>query len=229
MRSNRSESPRLLHRPFALIAIVLICAAALLARTPRLVAFAIPHTPVPVVAQLRPEVPPPPPPQALVVIAQTTRPTPPSPPPSPPPPSPPPPPPLPPQPPLYILGANDVIGVTVLDDRSVPGTYAVGPDGRLSMPLIGTFSAAGLTIPELKSLITQKLEPFMADPVVNVQLLRNNSKKFTLIGEVMRQGPYPLLQETTVLDALAASGGLKDSRQLLEKDHSQAGDGRVSV
>ena len=61
MRSNRSDSPRLRQRPFTLIAIVLLGAAVLLAKTPRLVAFAIPHTAVPVVAQLRIEVPPPPP------------------------------------------------------------------------------------------------------------------------------------------------------------------------
>jgi polysaccharide export outer membrane protein len=40
--------------------------------------------------------------------------------------------------------------------------------------------------------------------------LRNNSKKYTLIGGVGKTGPYPLLQQTTVLDALAAAGGFKD-------------------
>ncbi len=82
------------------------------------------------------------------------------------------------------------------------------------MPLIGTFSAAGLTIPDLQALITQKLRAFIGDSVVNVQLLRNNSKKYTLIGAITRPGPYPLLQETTILDALATSGGFKDFANL---------------
>ena len=212
MRPNRTNSPRLRQRPLALIAIILLCAAALLAKTPRLVAFAIPHIRIagPIAAQLRTELPPTPPPvQEPVIVAQTTRPTPP-----PPPPQPPPLPPPPPEPPPYILGANDVIGVSVYDDKVVGGTYRIGPDGRVSLPLIGEFSAVGLTIPELKFLIAQKLAPFITDPVVNVQLLRNNSKKYTLIGAVAKPGLYPLLQQTTILDALAASGGFKDIANL---------------
>jgi polysaccharide export outer membrane protein len=112
--------------------------------------------------------------------------------------------------PHYVLGANDVVGVTVFGESSVPGTYAIGPDGRISMPLIHDFTAIGLTIPELQELITEKLSAFVIDPVVNVQLLRNNSKKYTLIGGVGKPGPYPLLQETTILDALAASGGFRE-------------------
>jgi polysaccharide export outer membrane protein len=114
--------------------------------------------------------------------------------------------------PHYVLGANDVVGVTVFGESSIPGTYAIGPDGRISMPLINDFTAIGLTIPQLKELITEKLVAgqFVIDPVVNVQLLRNNSKKYTLIGGVGKPGPYPLLQETTILDALAAAGGFHE-------------------
>lgn len=234
VRANRPDTPRLRHRPFALSAIALVCTAALLAKTPRLVAFATPHIAAPVVAQLRAEAPPPPQvpePQTPVIVAQTTRPAPPpalqpppqpAPPPEPPPqgPSPPEPPPQPPPPPpapqlpLYILGANDVVGITVANDHTITGTYNIAPDGRLSLPLIHDFSAVGLTIPQLQLLITQKLEPFISDPVVNVQLLRNNSKKFTVIGDIKMPGPYPLLRQTTILDALAASGGFNDFANL---------------
>lgn len=112
--------------------------------------------------------------------------------------------------PFYVLGPNDVVGVSVYNDNTVPGTYAIGPDGRISLPLIHDFTVIGLTIPQLQQLITQKLSEFMVDPVVNVQLLRNNSKKYTIIGGVGKPGPYPLLQETTVLDALAADGGFHE-------------------
>jgi polysaccharide export outer membrane protein len=112
--------------------------------------------------------------------------------------------------PQYVLGANDVISVSVYNDQTVPGTYAIGPDGRISLPLIHDFTVIGLTVPQLQQLITQKLSAFYNDPVVNVQLLRNNSKKYTIIGGVGKPGPYPLLQETTVLDALAACGGFHE-------------------
>jgi polysaccharide export outer membrane protein len=112
--------------------------------------------------------------------------------------------------PHYVLGANDVISIEVFDEKNVSGTYTIGPDGRISVPLIGDFRAVGLTLPQLKVVLTKKLGDFVIEPEVNVQLLRNNSKRYTLIGGVLKTGPYPLLQDTTILDALAASGGFKD-------------------
>ena len=110
----------------------------------------------------------------------------------------------------YVLGPNDVVGVSVWDDKNLTGSYAIGPDGRISMALVGEFKVTGLTIPALQNLIAEKLKEWINDPIVNVQLLRNNSKKYTLIGAVLKTGPYPLLQETTILDALAASGGFRE-------------------
>ncbi len=112
--------------------------------------------------------------------------------------------------PQYVLGANDVVGVSVYNDSGVSGTYAIGPDGRISMPLIHDFTVIGLTGPQLQRMITEKLSAFLNDPVVNVQLLRNNSKKYTILGGVGKPGPYPLIQETTILDALAACGGFPE-------------------
>jgi polysaccharide export outer membrane protein len=110
----------------------------------------------------------------------------------------------------YVLGPNDVIAVSVFGEGNLSGTYAVGPDGRISMPLINDFKAVGMTVRELSDLIAKKLEDFILDPVVNVQLLRNNSKKYTLVGGLGKTGPVQLTQQTTVLDALAAAGGFKD-------------------
>jgi len=116
------------------------------------------------------------------------------------------------EPPYYVLGPNDVVGVFVFEERTVPGTYTIGPDGRISMPLIGTFRVVGLTVPELSDLIAQKLhdDGGVLEPVVNVQLLRSNSKQYTIVGGLGRTGPVPLLRDTSVLDAIAAAGGFKD-------------------
>ncbi len=110
--------------------------------------------------------------------------------------------------PLSVLGVNDVIGVTVIEEKNVSGTYVIGLDGRVSLPMIGYFRAAGLTIPGLTDLIAQKLrdDAGILDPEVSVQILRTNSKQYTLVGGVQRPGPAPLQRETRILDALAAAG-----------------------
>ena len=156
MRADRTGSTRLLHRPFALIAVGLLCAVVLLAKTPLMVAFATPQS--------------------------TT--------------------------PLYVVGPGDIISVTVTaDEKRVSGNYEVAPDGDISLPTIGVENAAGLTLLALRSLIKRRLGADINDPVVDVQLLRPNGKKYILSGAVLKPGPYPLLKETTILDALKASGG----------------------
>ncbi len=114
--------------------------------------------------------------------------------------------------PLYVLGPNDVVQVSVFDEPRVTSAYSIGPDGRMSMPLIGNFKAIDMTIPQLQEMLTVKLrdEGGILEPVVNVQLLRNNSKQYTLVGGTARNGPVPLLRETTILDALVGAGGFKE-------------------
>jgi polysaccharide biosynthesis/export protein len=110
--------------------------------------------------------------------------------------------------PLYVLGPNDVVQVSVFDEPRVSAPYAIGPDGRMSVPLIGNFKAIDMTLPQLQELLTTKLrdEGGILEPVVNVQLLRNNSKQYTLVGGTGHTGPVPLLRETTIFDALVAAG-----------------------
>jgi len=110
----------------------------------------------------------------------------------------------------YVLGPNDVVGVSVWNDKNLTNSYSIGPDGMISMYLIGDFKASGLTIPRLRDTITEKLRDWLNDPLVNVQLLANNSKKYTVVGAILKPGPYPLERATTILDALAASGGFMD-------------------
>jgi len=210
---SRSRCTDLLKRRFAAAAVALVCAAGFLAKTPLLVAFAVPRVVVSVpapaqsVATIPPGVPPgasavgPPAPRRPLLVAQTA-----------------------PQSPRsaeqfpstepevreYVLGANDILAVAVFDEPQPPGTYVIGAEGKMAMPLIGTIGAAGLTVHQLRDLIAEKLGAYIRDPVVNVQLLRNNTKRYTLLGLALRTGPYPLRPGTTILDALAAAGGFTE-------------------
>ncbi len=112
--------------------------------------------------------------------------------------------------PEYVIGPLDVVNVTVWDNPNLTGSYPVGPDGRMSMLLIGSFRAAGLTSTQLGEVVADKLKENILEPVVNAQVVRFNSKKYTMLGGVGKSGPYQLVQETTILDALAAAGGFHD-------------------
>ncbi len=194
-----------------MIAVVLVCLGGQLANTPLFVAFAGPIALQPVTPPVPAKVAPARPP-VLIAQRETPKAT------APPAPAESTPAPmvahhggllLPPPAPRYILGANDVLGITVISDPRLSGSYSIDPDGYLTMPLIGEIKAAGMPIPDLRAIITTVLADKTGQPTdtqtVGVQLLRNNSKKFTLVGAISKPGPYPLIQQTTVLDALAAS------------------------
>lgn len=111
----------------------------------------------------------------------------------------------------YVIGPLDVLDIHIWNDPKLTGIYNVRPDGILSMPLMGEMKADGLTPAELTKLISSKLTAFMnTAPDVNIQLAKNNSKKFYIMGEVQRPGEFPLTTDTTALDAFANAGGFRD-------------------
>jgi polysaccharide export outer membrane protein len=111
----------------------------------------------------------------------------------------------------YIIGPLDVIIVKVWNNQPLSGVYDVHQDGMMSMPLIGDIKADGLTQNQLKDVIAQKLgDCCLITPVVNVELGKNNSKRYFVYGEVGHAGEYPLVRATTVMDALSEVGGFRD-------------------
>lgn len=115
----------------------------------------------------------------------------------------------------YVIGSLDLLDVQVWNDAKLSGYRDVRPDGVISMPLIGEIKADGLTVPQLTSVIKGKLrETVMEDPEVTIQVARINSKKYTIFGGCARQGEFPLVGPTTVLDAFANCGGFKDFANL---------------
>jgi polysaccharide biosynthesis/export protein len=111
---------------------------------------------------------------------------------------------------LYVIGPLDVLYVKVWNQPNLTGMVDVQDDGMISMALIGQLKAEGLTIDELTKLISSKLEDFFqsTEGEVTVQLTKNNSKKYYIMGQgAGRQGAFPLNGKLTISEALANAGG----------------------
>lgn len=108
----------------------------------------------------------------------------------------------------YIIGASDVITVTVLKETTLSSSLLVRPDGMITMPLLGDVKAAGLTPLQLATDITTRLKKYFQDPNVSVILTQINSKKVYLMGEVTKVGPVDLTPGMTLLEAIANASGL---------------------
>lgn len=110
----------------------------------------------------------------------------------------------------YVIGPLDVLIVKVWNNVNLSGPYDVRSDGMLSMPLIGEVKADGLTAKQLKETLTERLGDFLHNPEVDVQVAKVNSKRYFVYGEVMHAGEFPLVEATSILDALANVGGFRD-------------------
>ena len=82
------------------------------------------------------------------------------------------------------------------------------PDGGIAFPLSGDMQAAGKTAHELQQEITQRLEKFMADPVVSVAITKVAGNKIYVIGRVNKPGEYATGRYVDVLQGLTMAGGL---------------------
>lgn len=108
----------------------------------------------------------------------------------------------------YIIGADDVLDVSVWKEQDLTRSLQVRPDGKISMPLIGDVQAAGMTAGQLAKSIGDRLKKYLTAPQVTVILTQINSQKVYVTGEVTRPGAYPVLPGMTILQAITSAGGL---------------------
>jgi len=108
--------------------------------------------------------------------------------------------------PDYVIGADDMLHISVWKEPDLTETLPVRPDGKISLPLLNDVVAAGLTPTQLADSITTKLKKYLADPRVTVVVTAMNSQKVYVMGEVAHTGAMALQPNMTVLQALASAG-----------------------
>lgn len=110
----------------------------------------------------------------------------------------------------YVIGDDDVLDINVWQEPGLTVSVPVRSDGKITLPLTGEIQAAGRTPVQLEQDITAKLRAYVVQPDVAVIVQKMNSKKFNILGRVLKPGSYSLSSTTTVLDAIAEAGGFMD-------------------
>jgi polysaccharide export outer membrane protein len=111
----------------------------------------------------------------------------------------------------YIIGAEDVLDITVWRNPDLSRQVQVRPDGRISMPIIRDIVAVGKTPTQLADEMTVKFKEYVQNPVVAISLNQVNSSNIFLLGEVAHPGKYPLKSKTTLLQGITIAGGFKET------------------
>jgi polysaccharide export outer membrane protein len=133
--------------------------------------------------------------------------------------------------PGYRLGVDDRVTVIVYGEDSLSKEYPVGPNGKISLPLIGDVQAAGRTATDVATEVQQKLaDGYLRNP--NVSITITNFRPFYIMGEVSKPGQYPYRDGLTVPAAVATAEGFTyraQKRYVYVKHEGEAQETKVEL
>jgi polysaccharide biosynthesis/export protein len=109
----------------------------------------------------------------------------------------------------YLLGAGDLIQVTVFESDELNAKVRISSRGFITLPLLGQVVVKGLSAREAEVHV-EKLyqEKYIKHPHVSVFVEEHFSQRITLIGQFKTPGTYDYLSKMRLLDVMALAGGL---------------------
>ncbi len=111
----------------------------------------------------------------------------------------------------YVLGAGDIIRVSVFQNPDLTVETRVSEAGTITFPLVGTIPVGGSSIQSAEKVIARMLRDggFVVQPQVNAIVTQYRSSQVSVLGLVNRPGKYPLeLASNRITDVLALAGGI---------------------
>jgi polysaccharide export outer membrane protein len=106
----------------------------------------------------------------------------------------------------YTLDSGDRLRISVFGQDGLTNSYAVDAAGNITMPLIGSVPARGLTPPQLSKSISERLrQGYIREPHVTLEI--EAYRPFFILGEVTTPGQYAYVANMTAETAVAIAGG----------------------
>ncbi len=117
------------------------------------------------------------------------------------------------RPDTYLLRPTDKISVNVFrePDLSVE-TVRIGVEGNVSMPMLGSIPAAGMTAKQFEQDLTRRFAALgLKSPMVSVNVTEFASHMVTVEGSVEKPGVYSFQPGARLSTAIALASGTKRS------------------
>ena len=108
-----------------------------------------------------------------------------------------------------VIGAGDLLKVSVLGAPETDQEVRVDADGNCTLNFIGPVHVAGLTPEQAEAIISKKLVAggFFTEPQVSVFAKEYATQGVSVLGEVQKPNVYPLLGSHRLFDVLSLAGG----------------------
>ena len=110
--------------------------------------------------------------------------------------------------PDYLLNPGDQLEIAVWKEPELTKTVIVRPDGKFSFALAGEIPAAGRTIGQIQTEVTNRLQKYIPEPVVTAAVTNLDGNRIYVIGQVTKPGSYQMNPRLNVLQALTVAGGM---------------------
>jgi len=113
----------------------------------------------------------------------------------------------------YVIGPQDTLQITVVDEPDFSGKFRVDADGTISYPYLNQIRVTGFTVDELRKRIVAGLSPdYIKNPQVRIEIDQFKSRYVMVVGAVRTPGRVALTGPTmSLLEALALAGSPSQS------------------
>lgn len=117
-----------------------------------------------------------------------------------------------PSPDFFRLGPGDILEVEIFGGKELPSTVTVGPDGKIYYSLLPGLFVWGLSLSEARQLLEEQLGKLLREPPeLGLALKGVGSRRVWILGSVANPGVYSLATPISLLEAIAAAGGVAQS------------------
>ena len=105
----------------------------------------------------------------------------------------------------YRIGAGDEVDIQVMGRAELSGTHEIGPDGKITLPIAGSFEIKDLTREEAAAGITASLQHYYTSVDVTVRISKYAATRIVVVGHVDQPGVLDFDNSRTLLDVLSKS------------------------
>lgn len=113
----------------------------------------------------------------------------------------------------YHIGIGDEVEIKLPFHGEFNDRVTVGPDGQVTLPLVGIVRMEGRTVADLTTELDQRFSRDLQDPRVQIAIRAYASERVFVGGEVNNAGLYSIPGRIGVLEAVMMANGFTDTAQ----------------
>lgn len=111
----------------------------------------------------------------------------------------------------YVIGAGDVLQVSVWGSPEFSVETPVRPDGKMTLPAVGEVVAEGLTPKQLGKKLEEVIKRFIKRPIVTLSVTQITNNKIYISGGGVATGVISLPGKTTLFKLLCQLENIRET------------------